>query len=322
MDRKKKEFFEQKAPLLCELYYWFKDLKMLKRRLQNQKAFKKMTDDEMKQWVAGLYYKYQHEQLDWENLRTWSQKIQWVKLYDKDPRKTICADKYAVRDWVKDKIGEEYLIPLLGVWDKYSDIDFEKLPEKFVIKTNHGAGEAVIVRNKSEMKLADKLKMRRKIEISMATDYCCKSGEMHYKDIPHKIIAEELIEFNDRDLPDYKFICFDGVPYIVWIDIDRFSDHRRNIYDMNWVLQRWNQKEFVNTDYEIEKPENFDKMVEIVKVLSEGFSHVRVDLYNVNGKIYFGEMTFTSGSGFAKITSHSADEMLGELWKLDMKKTG
>ena len=316
--RKKIKAFFKKFPLIWEIYMCINARILIQKRRKAQKKIDSMKNEELEQWLTQLYHDYQGEHLDWNNLRTMTEKTQWAKIYDKDPRKTICADKYAVRDWVKERIGEDYLIPLLGVWEQYKDIDFNTLPEKFVLKTNHGAGEAVIVKNKSQMSLAEKIRMRRRIEFAMAVDYSSKTGELHYRDIPHKIIAEKLIETENGDLPDYKFYCFDGIPYYVWIDIDRFTDHRRNVYDMNWVLQEWNQKKFKNTSYAVEKPENFEKMIDIAKTLSEGFSHVRIDLYNVKGKIYFGEMTFTSGSGFSKITPRSADEMLGDLWKLDM----
>ena len=154
------------------------------------------------------------------------------------------------------------------------------------------------------------------MKFSLETDYSCRYCEMHYKDISPKIIAEEFIDSRGSDLVDYKFLCFDGVPYYCWVDMDRFTNHTRNVYDLKWNIQAWNQRSYGNFKGVVDKPRNFDIMIEIVKKLSRGFSHVRVDLYNVDGKIYFGEMTFTNGSGFEEISPIEADLMLGDLWKI------
>lgn len=314
-----KQFIKNKMPFFYQIYLYAKDELKMKKNKKEAKKIHHMSDEELRLYDGKLYKSRQGKSLDWNNLQTYNEKMQWAKLYDDDPRKVICADKYAVRKWVSDKIGEEYLIPLLGVWNKYSDIKFTDLPEQFVIKTNHGSNDVVIVRAKSKMTLSEKISMRRKIDISMKTDYGTRFCEMHYSNIPAKIIAEEFIDSGNQELQDYKFLCFNGVPYFCWVDVNRFSNHKRNVYDLNWKLQDWNQRDYGNSDELIERPVNFDKMVEIAKKLSEGFSHVRVDLYNIQGKIYFGEMTFTNGSGFEPINPDSADMMLGDLWKLNME---
>nr|WP_294660584.1 ATP-grasp fold amidoligase family protein [uncultured Blautia sp.] len=315
-----KEYIKKKVPLIYSCYMYVKTGRKFKKGKTFEKQFLKFTDKELEKYDAHLYAIRQNKQLDWNNLQTYTEKMQWAKLYDKDPKKVVCADKYAVRKWVEDRIGEEYLIPLIGVYDSYADVDFSKLPNQFVIKTNHGSGDVVCVRDKRKMTLADKIDMRRKVAFSLDTDYSCKYCEMHYGKIPPKIIVEQLIDNHGKDLPDYKFLCFDGEPKYVWIDVDRFTNHKRNVYNMNWELQEWNQRGYGNTDYPIEKPENFDQMVEIVKKLAAGFSHVRVDLYSVQGKIYFGEMTFTNGSGFEELVPAYADKMLGDMWNLEMVK--
>ena len=139
--------------------------------------------------------------------------------------------------------------------------------------------------------------------------------EMHYSHITPKIIAEKYIVDSNGELNDYKFLCFDGVPYYCWVDVGRFTDHRRNVYDMNWVLQPWNQYSYRNTEQILDKPDNFDDMIRIVKTLCKGIPQVRVDLYSVNGKIYFGEMTFTNGKGYELIYPEKYNVMLGSLWK-------
>lgn len=313
-----KEQLKKKFPTLYEIYLYAKSAVIFCKDRPRVRKFHSMSEEELKDYNASLYLKRHNEALDWNNLTTYTQKMQWAKMFDNDPRKVICADKYAVRKWVAERIGEEYLIPLLGVWDSFSEVDFSALPNRFVIKTNHGSGDAVIVRDKKNLTLARKIAMRREICFALKKDYSTSHCEMHYAYIPPKVIAEQYIDAPNGDLRDYKFLCFDGVPYFCWVDVDRFTAHKRNVYDLDWNLQSWNQREYGNADV-IPKPENFDKMIDIARKLSVGFSHVRVDLYNVNGKIYFGEMTFTNGSGFEKINPESADRMLGDLWKLDMK---
>lgn len=309
-----------KFPVMYQLYLYAKSIMKRRDRKKEEDQFHHMTDAERMKFDAELYEKRIGRPLDWNCLETYTEKMQWAKLFDKDERKAILSDKYAVRAWVEEKIGKEYLIPLLGKWNTYKEIDFSKLPEQFVLKTNHGSCDAVIVRDKTNMSLADKILMRRKIQDALRQDYAAKFCECHYSDIKPCIIAEQYIDSKDTDLRDYKFLCFDGKPYFCWVDIGRYTDHKRNVYDLNWNLQDWNQRDYGNFQGEIRKPENFEKMVEIAQILSQGFLHVRVDLYNVDGKIYFGEMTFTNGSGFEAITPASADQMLGKLWRLPIKQ--
>lgn len=298
-------------------------LKYTIKSIQRNRILKKMEKksiDELMEYDATLYKDRQGYDLDWNNLQTYSEKMQWEKLFDKDERKVVCADKYCVREWVKDKIGEEYLIPLLGVWDCAKDIDFSKLPDQFVLKTNCGSGDVVIVRDKSKISKRDIRGYRKKLEYFLNMKFGFNTCELHYNAIKPKIIAEKFIECNYTDLPDYKFLCFSGKPYFCWVDIDRYHGHKRNVYNMNWELQEWHQFNYGISKEKIKKPENFEKMIEIATILSTGFPHVRVDLYNLDGKIFFGEMTFTNSSGFEPIEPKSADYMLGELWTVDTTK--
>jgi len=277
----------------------------------------KLNYDEYPNELCKIYKKVFGEELDLINPRTYNEKMQWSKLYDNTLLKTNLTDKYLVRDWIKEKIGEQYLIPLLGVWDNFDDIDFNTLPNKFVLKTNHGSGWNLIVNDKNKL---DKNNAKVKFNKWMCSNWSFMTFEMHYKDIKPKIIAEQYIEGLGRELEDYKFLCFDGNVNYCWIDIDRFTDHRRNVYDLDWNLQGWQQHSYKNSDYPIKKPENFDLMIQLTKKLAEGFSHVRIDWYNVQGKIYFGEMTFTNSSGFELIHPHKYNLELGDLWKLPIHK--
>jgi hypothetical protein len=173
------------------------------------------------------------------------------------------------------------------------------------------------VRDKTKIGRKEFAEYKAKLNYYLNMKFGYNTLELHYNDIHPKIICEQLIESKDLDLLDYKFLCFDGEPLFCWVDTGRFHQHKRNVYNMNWELQDWNQYRYGQSDEPIAKPINFEKMVEISRLLSSRFHHVRVDLYNIEGKIYFGEMTFTNSSGFERIEPPEADLMLGELWKID-----
>lgn len=290
----------------------------IKRCFKKKKVASQTLEEKMKT-VASIYKKRIGRKLDWDNLKTYTEKMQWEKLFDENPLKVILSDKYLVRKWVADKIGNEYLIPLLGQWENPSIIDFDKLPNQFVLKTNCGSGDVIIIKDKEKLSSHDKSVIRAKLRYYMNYDFGITSYELHYSKIKPCIIAEKYIESGESDLPDYKFFCFDGIPYYCWVDKGRYTNHSRHVYDTNWNFQKWNQVYEIR-NIGIPKPENFETMLNIARKLSEGFSHVRVDLYNLNGKIYFGEMTFTNGSGFDLIHPYEADLHLGSLWKIEMNK--
>lgn len=275
---------------------------------------KKLSEKEIIEKDAEMYKQRIGHDLDWDNLNTYTEKMQWEKIYDKNPLKPLLADKYRVREWIKEKIGEEYLIPLLGAWNRFDEIDFDRLPKRFVMKTNHGTGTNYIVKDKSVL---NRKMAKCMFDDWLATDYGFLSFERHYSEICPKIIVEKYMETEYGELQDYKFLCFDGKPYYCWVDMGRYSEHTRNVYDLEWRLQPWKQERYGVYKNKIPKPKNFDKMIELAAILSERFSHVRVDLYNIDGKIYFGEMTFTNGSGFDRIIPEKYDRMLGDLWKID-----
>ena len=293
------------------LYDWYLHIQR-RQCISRIKKRKKLEKTAYQNEISKQYKERIGHDIDWNNLGTYTEKMQWAKLYDNDPRKSELTDKYKVRQWVAEKIGEEHLIGLIGVWDRFEDIDFSKLPDQFVLKTNHGSGTNVIVKDKARLNLKQ---TKRKFKDWLDTDFGYKSLELHYSAIAPKIIAEEYIETEMGELQDYKFLCFGGIPYFCWVDMGRYSNHTRNVYNLEWELQPWNQEAYAHYERPIEKPKNFDKMVEIAKILAKDFAHVRVDLYNVNGKIYFGEMTFTNGGGFDRILPDQYDKMLGDLWK-------
>ncbi len=305
---------KKRLPGIYDFYQHSQRMKLLKKT----KNIENIPEDKYADLIENEYLKALGHSLNWDNLQTYTEKMQWEKIYDKNPMKTVLADKYRVREWVEIKIGNDYLIPLIGVWDSFDDIDFNSLPDQFVLKTNHGTGTNLIVKDKEKLNIK---RTKRMFDDWMETDYAfTNSLQLHYREIPRKIIAEEYLETDLGELQDYKFLCFDGKPYFCWVDLGRFSKHTRTVFNMNWELQPWTQATYGIASYDIPKPKNFDSMVEIATILSKGFSHVRVDLYNVDGKIYFGEMTFTNGSGLDPIVPEEYDKVLGDYWELPIEQ--
>jgi hypothetical protein len=265
--------------------------------------------------IQKLYYLYTGKDLNWNNLKTYTEKMQWDKLYNVYEKKSECTDKIKVRDYVGEKIGEKYLIPIYGTWDSFNEIDFSRLPNQFVLKLNTGSGCNFIIRDKATLDLK---KVKEIFKYYYSLNFAYQGYEMHYKKIKPRIIAEQLLEPEKMDIQDYKFMCFDGEPIFCWVDMDRHSGHKRNIYSLEWKLLDM-KFGYPNSDEKVEKPEKFDEMIEVVKKLCHDFNHVRVDLYYADGRIYFGELTFTNMSGFTKIEPYEIDRKLGDLWELNIK---
>ena len=272
-----------------------------------------LTEKQLPSELEKWYHAATGEKLDLSNPVTFTQKIQWSKIYDKNPLRTTLSDKYAVRKWVADMIGQEYLTPLLGVWDSFEKIDFSKLPSQYVLKCTHGTHCNMIVRNDKPL---DYELAKSKFNTWIKKNYAYISFEMQYKDIPPRIIAEEYMENGVNDLYDYKFHCFGGK--VVYIDflMDRNHGLRDAIRGRNWEKLPFTDDD-IPVDEEIEKPEHLEKMVEIAEKLSSSFPYVRVDLYRLNdGSIRFGEMTFTPAGGGQNYNPRSTDYELGKLWKM------
>lgn len=229
-----------------------------------------------------------------KNPKYFGEKIQWLKLYGNLEKYSRYVDKFLVREYVKEKIGEQYLIPLLGVYDNPEEIDYSNLPDKFVLKCNHGSGYNIIVEDKSKINIK---RTNQKLRKWLKEDYYKIKREYQYKYVEKKILCEELIKDKNNKLVDYKFFCFNGNPEFFKIDLDRYSEHKVNFYDLNWNLLNIKEAGYKNSNERLSCPENFNEMIEIVKKICKEFQFVRVDLYNVDGKIYFGELTFTPASG-------------------------
>lgn len=226
-------------------------------------------------------------------------------------------DNNLARDWVAEKIGNEYLIPLIGAWNSFDEINFDKLPQKFILKTNHGSSWNMIVKDKStfNLKLA-------KINFDnwLNKNFAFHNGfEMQYLNVPRKIIAEEYLDTLEK-VSDYRFMCFNGEVKMIWLDTYKGTDHFRTFFYPNWEVMNLKMKFPISPDY-IPKPKNYEKMLEIASTLSQGFVHVRVDLYNVEGKIYFGEMTFSSTSGTLGVEPKEFEYEMGSWIKLPEKQS-
>ncbi len=269
----------------------------------------KLMPDKM---YLGLRYKKAfNKKINWKNPQTYNEKLQWLKLNDRNPLYTTLVDKYAVKDYVANIIGEEHIIPTLGVWDKFEDIDFEALPNEFVLKCTHDSGGLVIVKDKSKL---DKNSAKEKIEKSLRTDFYLAGREWPYKNVPRKIIAEKfMVDDSGSGLKDYKFFCFDGKVKALFIATDRMKEGEEVKFD--FFDRDFNHLPFKhgheNANCEIKKPEKFDEMIEIAEKLSQGIKHVRVDLYNINGQIYFGELTFYHHTGLVPFEPEQWDYTFG-----------
>jgi len=248
--------------------------------------------------------------LNLKNPQTFSEKIQWLKLYDRRDAYTRMVDKYAVRSYITEKIGGEFLFPLLGVWDKFDDIDFESLPEQFVLKCNHDSGGLVICTDKSRFneRAAKKLFTRH-----LKINYYYGGKQWVYKNIIPKIIAEKyMTDESGTELKDYKFFCFNGEPKIIQVDFNRYTGHKRNFYTAEWNYTPVVLLYKTYPDIQIPKPPYLAAMLDIAKTLSEDIPFVRVDLYAINGKVYFGELTFYPGSGYEKFLTPEWDGIFGD----------
>lgn len=252
--------------------------------------------------------------LNLENPKTIQEKIQWLQLNDRTPLHTLCTDKYAVREFVKEKIGEQYLIPLLYHTDNPANIIPDNMPDyPFIIKTNHGCGGHVIVKDKSKVEW---IKVRKNLKKLLKYNYYYKSREWQYKDIEPCIIVEKLLLDQNSNIPiDYKIFCFNGRVVYIAVLMDRNVDLKLNYYNPTWNLMDCFGTHLKPGDG-IERPVSFNKMKSVAETLANGFRFVRVDLYNIDGDIYFGEMTFSPSAGFELINPPEWNRKFGDELKL------
>lgn len=282
-------------------------------RFMNTKLSRLIPD---KEYISLRYRAYCGKKLNLKTPITFNEKLQWLKLHDRKARYTKMVDKYEVREYIKEKIGEEYLIPLLGVYDRFEDIDFDKLPSQFVLKPNHTSGNVFICTDKYKV---DYKALKKEVDKWMKREYYWVHREWPYKNIKPRIIAEKyMVDESGVELKDYKFFCFNGEPKALFVATDRGIDTRFNFYDMQFNQLPFMQH-YKNSTKKINKPQGFDEMVILATTLSTGIPHVRVDFYDVNGKIYFGELTFYHFSGLEKFEPDEWDYKLGSWLELPDK---
>lgn len=263
-----------------------------------------------KTYIQLNYFAHFRKFCNLDNPQTYNEKLNWLKLHDRNPLYTTLVDKYLVKDYVKNIIGEEYIIPTLGVWENFDDIDFDKLPNQFVLKCTHDSEGVFIVKDKNNF---DKRGAKEKTEKCLKQNFYYIGREFPYKNVKPQIIAEKYMEDHiDGELKDYKFFCFNGEPKALYVASDRASDQVKfDYFDLEFKHLELIQK-YPNSEKIINKPVTFDKMIKIAKILSKGFPHVRVDFYEVDGHLYFGELTFYHFSGFMPFQPKEWDNKFGE----------
>lgn len=266
-----------------------------------------------------LYYRLVFgKPLNLKDPRTYNEKLQWLKLNDHNPLYTQLVDKYLVRRYVSNRVGDRYLIPLHGVWDSFEEIDWENLPDRFVLKTTHDSGTVIVCRDKGRFEIEP---ARRVINASLARNYYYLTKEWPYKNVKPRIIAEQYMDDGSgTGLRDYKFFCFNGEPKFLFVASDR-GVHQTKFDFFDMQFQRLNiAQHYPNSEKKIDRPDSFNEMISIAKALSRGLVHVRVDLYEIGGHPYFGELTFYHFSGLAPFNPPEADERIGDMLDLESLK--
>lgn len=255
--------------------------------------------------------------LNLKSPKTFSEKLQWLKLYDRKPEYTTMVDKYAVKNYVAKKIGEQYIIPTLGVWDSAKDIDFDALPQQFVLKCTHDSGTVVICRDKDKL---DKQATIKQLNKWLKRNYYRKWREWPYKNVPPRIIAEKYMEDNSqkpdvkKDLPDYKFFCFNGEPKYCQVITGRNDKMCIDFFDKDWYHQPFHEPQnYPFADIEPQKPNNYEQMWNAARELAKDKDFSRIDFYQIQDNVYFGEITFYPTSGFGGFSPENYDEILGKM---------
>jgi len=251
---------------------------------------------------------------DLDHPRTFNEKILWLNLRTRDPRWVTCSDKVAVRQVVRERVGEGCLVPLLGVFEDPDDIDLEALPDRFIIKAAHGSGWNLIVRDRDSL---DWNAARRQLRWWLASNYHAHKREWQYRRIPPRLVVEELLLDEAGRIPsDYKVFCLRRGPeqtVFFQVDMDRFTDHRRNYYDLEWNRLPFQKVDAPNSPHDVPRPERLEEMVRVARALAGDFPLVRVDLYGLRDRVYFGELTFSPDAGMAVFDPPDWDLRLGEL---------
>lgn len=259
-------------------------------------------------YLKIMYRVYTGKNLDLDAPESFNEKLQWLKLNDRKPEYTDMVDKYEVRKFIESRIGEGHLIPLLGIWNDPEEIDFDSLPDKFVLKCTHDCEGLAICRDKASF---DRDAAKKKLKMALGRNFFYQGREWPYKNVKPRIICEQYMEDDGQEqLTDYKVFNFNGEPKMIQLDYDRFTGHKRQFFDTEWNRMDVSFH-FPSDNKVIEKPAQLDEMLSLAKTLSKGFPQLRTDFYIVGGKIYVGEMTFFHGTGMGRWTPDSFDKTLG-----------
>lgn len=286
-------------------------MKDLIKKMKYYLRYRFISDEKYIKYKFKKYFGYE---LDLQNPKTLNEKIQWLKLYDRTPLHTKCADKYLVREYIKEKIGEEYLIPF--VFDTFNpeDINKENLPDyPVVVKVNHARG-VFLIKDKNNINFKD---IQKKLKQELSNNFYYRTREWQYKNIVPRIIVEKMLLDENGEIPnDYKFICINGRISFIQVDMDRFNGHRKTIYNEAWEKQQFGFNYPIGDD--IEEPLMLNKMIELAKTIAKDFLFVRVDFYTILDRVYVGEITFHPAGGFGKFDPDIIDLELGQSLHLPM----
>ena len=267
-------------------------------------------------YLKLMYRVRMKKKLNLRNPQTFNEKIQWLKLHDRRPEYVTMVDKYEAKKYVANIIGEEYIIPTLGVWDRFEDIDFSSLPNQFVLKCTHDSGGLVICRDKATLDIEA---ARKKINASLRTNFFWVGREWPYKDVKPRIIAEEYMEDKaSRELRDYKAFCFNGEPRFFYLSqgLENHKTARISFVTLDWQFAKYTRSDYAPFKKLPPRPKNLEKMIELARTLSKGTRFLRVDFYEINGSVYFGELTFHPNAGFNPFKKEEYDQELGSLMRL------
>lgn len=303
--------------MINKLYKLIKNPGLLLFKLDNKNIIR--LKDEM--YLKIQYRLKFNKKLDLKKPKTFNEKLQWLKLNDRNPDYIKMVDKFEAKKYVAGLIGDEYIIPTLGVWDSFDDINFDTLPNRFVLKCTHDSGGLVICKDKSSFNYED---ARKKLTNWLNINFYYSSREWPYKNIKPRIIAEEYMEDEkSAELVDYKFFCFNGCPKFIYVSegLSNHSTAKMDFLDMNYEKVPFKREDYKNFEKLPLRPVNFEKMKELAINLSKNITFIRVDFYEINGKLYFGELTFFPCAGFIKFSPEEWDRKLGDMLILSEEKS-
>lgn len=262
-----------------------------------------------------IKYRYHfNKKLNLKNPISFNEKMQWLKINNRKPEYSNLVDKFAVRSYIEEEIGEEYLIPLLGVYNSFEDINFNELPNEFVLKPTHTSGNVIVCKDKSKLDLNE---VEREVKSWMKREYYWLHREWPYKNVSPKLVCEKLmVDESGIELKDYKIFCFDGVAKLVQVDYDRFKTHKRNIYDVEWNYIPLSFQYPTDSNVQIAKPQKLNKVLALAEKLAQNHPYIRVDFYVINESIYFGELTFYPEAGFGKFSDEELNMEMGSWIKI------